>query len=107
MWLRWKDEENPATTNRANLFDPTNFVYVPTNDSAEIGLAFGTTNVLRLMNLSGTFGHVDRIDPKVLHNRNHLSHDRWLMHKVRSTRSLVVDKTTALVQFEIQFTIHP
>ena len=68
---------NPATTKRDNLFDPTNVASVPTYDVAKIGLAFETTTVLSLVNLSGKIAHADRVDPNMLHNRNHLNHGRW------------------------------
>ena len=87
---------SPATMNHGNLFDP-----VPTIDSAKIRLAVETTIVSSLVNLFGTIGHADRVEPKLLHGRHHLNHFRWLMHKVRSTLSLVVHKTTVLVLSEI------
>ena len=95
--------KNLATVKRDNLFDPAYFVNAPTSDSARIGLAVETTIVLSLMNLSRTSGHADRVDPKVLHHRNHLSHVHWWMHEARSMLSLVVHKTTVCVWFE---TVH-
>ena len=88
---------NPATMKCDNLFDPTDFVNAPTNDPAKIGLAMETTTVLSLINLSETICHGDRVDPRVLHNRNHLNHFRRLTQKALSMLSLVVRKTTVCV----------
>ena len=49
------------------------------------------------MNLSGTTGHADRVDAKLLHNRNHLSRFRCFMHEVGSVLSLVIHKTELFV----------
>ena len=52
-------------------------------------LAFETTIVSSLMDLSGTIGHAD---PTMLHKRNHSGRLRWLMHKIRSMLRVVVHK---------------
>ena len=49
-----------------SLFDPTNFVSVPTSEFAKIGSALETTITSSLMDLSGTNGNAD---PTMLHNR--------------------------------------
>ena len=60
-------------------FYSTNCVRVPTNDFAKMGWAVDATIVSSLM-LEQT---VDA-DPTMLHNRNHLCHFRWMMHKILS-----------------------
>ena len=55
--------------NSDNLFDSADFVSVHTNEVAKICLAFETTTVSSLMNLSDTVGHADRVDPRVFHDQ--------------------------------------
>ena len=79
--------------NRDSRMDPTNSVGVPTNEFAKLGLAFETTTMASLMDLSGTTGHAG---PTMFHNR---SRSRWLTHEIHSTLSVVVHKSG--VWFEI------